>query len=127
VDQARQEGLPVIGVNVQVKSTKPEKFVNLRSELYWKLRESLDPENPNALALPPDGKLSNQLTSIRYKIVDSGGRIKIESKDEMKSRGMKSPDRADALMLANAGAIMSGGLLVSPVMVGVGTSYWNEV
>lgn len=124
VDQARQEGLPVVGINVQTRSSKPEKFFNLRSELYWKLREDLNPENPNALALPPDDKLASQLTSIKFKIVDSGGKIKIESKEEMRARGLKSPDRADALMLANAGTI-AGGLAVSPIMVGVGSSYWS--
>src|SRR5690606_30848835 len=46
VDQAKQEGLPVVGINVQTRATKPEKFFNLRSELYWNLREMLDPENP---------------------------------------------------------------------------------
>src|SRR5690606_10840506 len=43
VDQAKQEGLPVVGINVQTRSSKPEKFFNLRSELYWNLREMLDP------------------------------------------------------------------------------------
>jgi len=126
VDQARQEGLPVVGVNVQVKSSKPDKFFNLRSELYWNLRELLNPENPNALALPPDDKLAAQLSSIRYKIIDSGGRIQVESKDQMRSRGLKSPDRADALCLAAAGTI-AGGLTVAPVMIGVGSSYWSQL
>lgn len=126
VDQAREQGLPVVGVNVQTHSTNPAKFLNLRAELYWKLREDLNPENPNALALPPDDKLAAQLTSIKYKIIDSGGKIKIESKDEMRQRGLPSPDRADALMLANAQTI-GGGLMVSPIMVGVGTSYWAGV
>jgi len=124
VDQAKQEGLPVIGVNVQVSSTKPEKFANLRSELWWKLREDLNPENPNALALPPDDTLASQLSSIKYRIVDSGGKIRVESKEEMRKRGLKSPDRGDALMLANAQTI-GGGLTAMPVMVGVGSSYWS--
>jgi len=124
VDQAKQEGLPVVGINVQTKATKPEKFFNLRSELYWNLREMLDPENPNAIALPPDDTLAAQLSSIKYKIVDSGGKIKVESKDEMRARGLKSPDRADALALA-AASILAGGANVSPVLVGVSGSYWT--
>ena len=123
VDQAKQEGLPVVGINVQTRSSKPEKFFNLRSELYWNLREMLDPENPNAIALPPDDTLASQLSSIKYKIVDSGGKIKVESKDEMRSRGLKSPDRADALALAAAN-VLSGGANISPVLVGVSGSYW---
>ena len=40
--------------------------------------------------------LAGELASVRYKI-DSSGRIVIESKDDMKSRGLRSPDLADAL------------------------------
>jgi len=42
----------------------------------------------------------------------------------MRKRGLKSPDRGDALMLANAQTI-GGGLTAMPVMVGVGSSYWS--
>jgi len=45
---------------------------------------------------------SAQLGSIKWGI-DSRGRIKIESKDEMRKRGLPSPDRADACAIAFAG------------------------
>ena len=44
---------------------------------------------------PDDDKLAAQLGSIKWGI-DSRGRIKIESKDDMRKRGLPSPDRADA-------------------------------
>lgn len=127
VDQAKAEGLPVVGVNVQTRAKKPEEFTNLRAELYWKLREALNPENPKAIGLPPDDDvLVAQLSSIKYKIVNAGGKIQIESKEDMRNRGIKSPDRADALMLANA-QTLSSGLLSVPVMVGnTSSSYWGD-
>ena len=46
--------------------------------------------------------LAAQLGSIKWGI-DSRGRIKIESKDDMRKRGLPSPDRADAMAIAFAG------------------------
>ena len=48
-----------------------------------------------------DDELASQLGAIRFEYT-SRGQIKIESKDDMAKRGMPSPDRADALMLAYA-------------------------
>lgn len=75
-----------------------DRFRNLRAELYWRLREALDPNNENPLALPPDDKLLAQLTRLKYDI-DAKGRIQIESKKRMRSRGEESPNRADSLAL----------------------------
>jgi hypothetical protein len=49
-----------------------------------------------------DDKFAAQLGSIKWGI-DSRGRIKIESKDDMRKRGLPSPDRTDALATAFAG------------------------
>jgi hypothetical protein len=51
---------------------------------------------------PHDDKLAAQLGSIKWGI-DSRGRIKIESKDDMRKRGLPSPDRADCAAIAFAG------------------------
>lgn len=51
---------------------------------------------------PDDDKLAAQLGSIKWGI-DSRGRIKIEPKDDMRKRGLLSPDRADAMAIAFAG------------------------
>ena len=60
--------------------------------------------------LPEDDELASELASPQYKYTSSG-KIKIESKDEMKKRGIRSPDKADALALtmASAAASFSGG------------------
>jgi hypothetical protein len=66
----------------------------------WKLSERF--EQGEIDIDPDDDKLAAQLGSIKWGI-DSRGRIKIESKDDMRKRGLPSPDRADALAIAFAG------------------------
>jgi hypothetical protein len=53
------------------------------------------------LAPPPDAKLTSQLAALKYGYT-SGGQTKVESKEEMRRRGLPSPDRADALALCFA-------------------------
>lgn len=71
-----------------------ELYVNKRAEYYWKLRMWL--RSGGSLVL--SGALKSDLLSIRYKRTMSG-KIQIESKKELKKRGVKSPDDADALSL----------------------------
>lgn len=78
--------------------TKRYQFTNLRSELWWKFREALDPENGEDIMLPPDPQLRMDLRSPKYQIV--GGKIKVESKDDIKKRISRSTDAADAVQLA---------------------------
>ena len=67
-----------------------ERFVNARAEDYWSLRELFEAEEIDIDEL--DDVLAAQLGSIKWTI-DSRGRIKIESKDDMRKRGLPSPDR----------------------------------
>ncbi len=102
VDRLKELGEPVIGIEVSRAPTDPEHFADLTSELWWNLREMLDPAaNHEAITLPHDDELLGQLTSRRYSYT-SRGQIKVESKDDMKKRGLPSPDRADAVVLAFA-------------------------
>jgi len=103
---------PVTAVNVGSGSKATDKsrrygFANLRSELVWKFREALDPASGENIALPPDSQLRNDLRAARFSIV--GGKIKIESKDEIKSRIGRSPDKGDAVLLAWHGANQAPG------------------
>ncbi len=83
-------------VNVSKPASDSERFTNLRAELYWRLRERF---RAGEIAIPQwDDELCVELASIRYGH-DSSGKIKIESKDEMRKRGLHSPDRADMLAL----------------------------
>ena len=85
-----------------MKASDSDRFLNRRAEYYWNIREKLDPASEKKIALPPDDELTSQLTSIRWRL-DSRGKIRIETKDEMRTRGMQSPDKADAVVYAIAG------------------------
>lgn len=97
-DRLKEQRLPVRPINVGAAAQEPDKYVNLRAEVFWNLRERF---REGTISLPEDDTLLTQLGAIRYRI-DSRGRVVIESKDEMKKRGLPSPDRADALALAFA-------------------------
>ncbi len=101
VDRLRElEIKNVIGVNVARKASRSEQFVNLRAELYDGLRERFVGKR---IVIPNDSDLISQLASIKYSF-NSSGQMRIEGKDELRSRGERSPDLADAVMLAFAKA-----------------------
>jgi phage terminase large subunit len=89
-------GFPVELVNVGQPAHDKARFANLKAENFWGLRERLQ---AGELAGLTDDHTISQLGTIRWKATPQG-KIAIESKDEMRSRGVKSPDRAEALMLA---------------------------
>jgi hypothetical protein len=102
-DVLSDAGQPVYGVNVSEKATARDKsgrltFFNLRSQLWWQMREALDPEANNGIALPPDPDLLKELCAPRWEL--SGMTIKVESREEIIKRVGRSPDRASALVLA---------------------------
>lgn len=74
------------------------KFRNVRAHAYWALREALDPDHGDSLALPPDSELLADLCAAKWKISPSG--VQIESKDDIKIRIGRSPDCGDAVVLA---------------------------
>lgn len=128
--QATLQRLPILssGINVGMSPTShvwpdgkksKDKFRNLKAEVWWTLRDRLrkthdywcflnDPETGcdyplDELILLPDSdpELLLQLTLPGYKVLETG-KIQIESKDDLARRGVKSPDRAEALIIALA-------------------------
>lgn len=93
----RDMGYNVAGVDVGLASRRAKEFPRLRDELFWSLREEF---RQGRIAGLKDETTIAQLTALRY-TERPDGRIKVESKNEIRARGSKSPDRADALMLAN--------------------------
>jgi hypothetical protein len=92
-----------VGVNFAEGSTATDVsgklgFINLRAEVYWKLREALDPNSSHKLALPDDPELMADLCAPRWLMQRNG--IKIESKDDIKSRIRRSTDCGDATALS---------------------------
>ena len=73
-------------------------FVNVRAAAYWAFREALDPANGLDVALPPDRELRVELCAARWQ-VQAGG-VRIEPKDELVRRLGRSPDLADAVVMA---------------------------
>jgi hypothetical protein len=74
------------------------KFVNLRAELCWRMREALDPANPNPIALPNDPEMRADLCSYKWKMTVAG--VQVRSKEEMKQELGRSPDSGDAVIMA---------------------------
>lgn len=106
VDMLRTAGLPIIAFN-GANSAKTLKdrtgefgFVNLRAASWWNLREMLDPSRHSTIALPPDEMLKSDLCAPRWKVMQ-GGKIQIESKDDIKQRLGRSPDKGDAVVMAH--------------------------
>jgi hypothetical protein len=98
-DNLNNDGQPVEEFVASEKAFDPDRFVNRRAEAWWGFREAC--EN-GEIDLPPekeDDELIAQLGSLKWGI-DKRGRIKIESKEEAKKRGLPSPDLADAAMMS---------------------------
>ncbi|WP_339273428.1 hypothetical protein MKY59_20270 [Paenibacillus sp. FSL W8-0426] len=101
-----EEGLPyeVIPIN-NGSSSLDEHYENLGAEMWAYIKGQLEQNMSNymngipaVLQLPSDDVLISQLTTRKWSMT-SKGKILLESKKDMKKRGLKSPDRADAYVL----------------------------
>lgn len=109
----KEEGLSnweVVPVNngSRPSDSEAEYYDSLGTEIWACLRDLLQ-ENfsshvqgqSNGVELPQDERLITQLTQRKYRMT-SRGKIALERKEDMKKRGLDSPDRADAVVLAFA-------------------------
>ena len=87
-----------IGVNVGKKADDPERYADLRAQMFDGLRERFADGD---ISIPDDPELISQLASATYRYT-SRGQLKLQSKDEIRATGRQSPDKADALALAFA-------------------------
>lgn len=106
VDRLRQLGHRVFGVNFAAKpgggslaqvGAAGERYANKRAEMWGALRAWLKAGG----VLPDDTDLAAELTALEYGFTHDGA-IRLERKEDMKRRGLASPDRADALALTFA-------------------------
>lgn len=99
VDRLKELQLPAVGVNVaeaeSANATPEISFNRLRDELWWKGREWLEAKD---CRMCDDDETLGELTTPTYTIL-SNGRIQVERKEDLKKRGVKSPNRADAWLL----------------------------
>jgi hypothetical protein len=72
-------------------------FYDRRSAAYWNLREKLNPENNENIMLPPNDTLIGDLAAPTWGMT-SGGKIKVESKKDIKKRIGRSTDFGDAVV-----------------------------
>lgn len=79
-------------------------FINLRAQLWWRMREALDPDYGDELALPPDRKLRADLCAPKWRVTARG--IQVESKEDIFKRIGRSTDRGDAAVYSNVPARM---------------------
>ncbi len=106
VDRLRELDMPVVAFNA-AKSAKDLTdrsgelgFTNLRAAAWWNLREMLDPSKGSRIALPPSEMLKADLTAPRWRVL-SGGKVQMESKDDIRKRLGRSPDEGDAVVMAH--------------------------
>jgi hypothetical protein len=89
---------PAEGSDYRDKSKKL-KMRNKRAEMYWRMRDALDPKNGEDIALPPSTELLADLCSARYNVSSAG--VLIEDKEQIIERIGRSPDEGEAVMMAN--------------------------
>lgn len=98
-DPRAHQGFEIRAFEAGGRPTDPAKWRNQRAEAYWTLRERY-----RERTIQHAGewhRLTGQLTSLRYGYT-SAGQLTIETKDEMRKRGLASPDWADAVAIAFA-------------------------
>ena len=99
VDRLKEQRYKVKGVNFGNKSKNPIMYGNMRAQMWGDMREWL-----KTASIPNDRFLKTDLISPMMK-PDSRGTIFLESKKDMKARGLASPDAADAICVTFAFAV----------------------
>ena len=98
VDRLAELKFPVVGINVQGGSAWKEVNLNLKSDLWCRARDWFLQQN---VSIPNQPELVEQLVAVGYKY--QNGKFRVESKEDLMSRSVASPDAADAFVLTFAG------------------------
>jgi hypothetical protein len=111
-DRLRELDLPAVGINVGEASGILQKAVRLRDEIWLNVRDWF---STNVVSFPAEDVETIEELVTPTVVYQSNGNAKVESKDEMRARGVldgKSPDGADAvgLTFARVGAITAGAM-----------------
>jgi hypothetical protein len=111
---------PVLGVSMAEKSHEMalegrRPLFNVRTKIWWRMREALDPTNPHQIALPDDRRLLADLCAPKWE-ERAGGIIQVEGRDEIIETLGRSPDYGTAYCLA---------LMHSPALIGRGEG-WEQ-
>jgi phage terminase large subunit len=116
-------GWEVVPVN-NGSSSLDEYCANLVTEMWQSIRTDLEANltnfingQPGVMELPDDEELISQLSTRKWRMTSKGKMI-LESKDDMKKRGLKSPDRADAFVLTFGEYLVDPGEHIMTPMIG---------
>lgn len=109
-----------IGVNVATNASDKDRFHRLRDELWWRVREKCMNAQYNFPVGSMGEELCDELSSVRFEESEGvRGVIKVESKKQMRFRGVASPNIADALCITEYFYSGYAGSLVKPSMIKV--------
>lgn len=97
VDRLRQLRYKVVDVNAGGSPLRAERYANKRAEMWGVMKDWIKDRG----CLPDDRELIDDLVAPSYEF-DHSNRLKLERKEDMKDRGLASPDSADALALTFA-------------------------
>jgi hypothetical protein len=101
-DNLRAANIDVIPINHSQASSKPERFFNLKAELYWQFKEAIE----SGYGIPDDPVLVLQLSRLEYEFT-AKNQIRIVGKEAYKKKYGDSPDRAESAMYAYRAARFS--------------------
>ncbi len=121
VDRLKQLRYSVMGVNAGSSSTDSSRFKNLRAEMWDKMRKWIKDRG----SIPMREDLANDLCSLTYRM-DHRNSLQLESKDDLKKRGLSSPDIADALAMTFAAPVAFGELRARDRVDGAAEA-WNPL
>lgn len=93
----------LVQVNSSESPMDAKKYTNKRAEMWGEMREWMEAQPAQ---IPDSDEMQADLTQIRYSY-DSNNALKMERKEDMKKRGFRSPDTADALGLTFAKPVIS--------------------
>lgn len=104
-DRLRDLGWDAVDVNVSERPSVDDRFYRLRDQLWWNMKEvfengtiAITEECADPLK-EGDSELVGQLSTVKYRLNPNDGKLRIETKDERKRRGLHSPDRAEAMLM----------------------------
>lgn len=98
-DRLKELGYDINAIIAGATAHDPEHYFNLRSEMYWNVRNALE---KNEIKLPEDNDLAAEITGIQFEFT-SKGQFKVEPKKDTKERIGRSPDKFDAVAMSFAG------------------------
>ena len=97
VDWLRHNNYPVNAINFGSDPANKQRYKNLRAEMWGRMREWLEQGG----CIAEDDDLVTDLTAVEYTYTPTN-QLLLERKEDMKKRGLASPDDADALALTFA-------------------------